>query len=504
MDTTYTEELNLVLLLKRALVWWRLFLCAGLIGAVLLGSVGYVKKSRDLAEAAAEAAKQAADKSESVVMEEPEVELLPNTEEELRAMLTKLQINQVQYFVSLAQTLQINENYRATSPLMQLDPHHKQTLVVQYVIDGNDSLAPLLTDIYYSQMLSKDVWEQIDAALGYEPESDYLAELLSMGITRSDTSGVLTIYLHLTKGVSQETASAALTGVMDAEYQALLAQGFFHSLHLAEINVRTSYDRDLENRQTNLNSTIKSQTDALINGQNNMTNVQKALFALYIESGNGSYLNFNPDDNRIIGDTAKADEKKAAEAKAAEEEEPAPPATVSLRDLIKYAAVGFILGVFLAALWLLWREMFFSGDSVETVPVLGRLRDGRARTVFEKIFFSQLVYRLVYGSPNVADQTRSMAAMLVNLCAGRDLKELTLVGADELSETAKPIWEEMRNALASSGVKVTEAALADAPGTGAQVLVLATGKTPVKTVRQLMERTAVVAGKVYGAIMLEV
>ncbi len=180
--------INLIDLIHRILLRWRLILIWLIIGAVLGNCVGYLRALR-----------RYQDEKEETALVENESETPSDEQTKVSADdydLTDQQILSVQSavdaYILMQRNYDIDIDYYKNSVKMQLDPNSVPTVTLQYYVDINQegkdassSVQDLTSDIRISlseKILGEDVCQKIEEELSWEVDPAYIQELITTDI----------------------------------------------------------------------------------------------------------------------------------------------------------------------------------------------------------------------------------------------------------------------------------------------------------------------------------
>ena len=301
------REISLRQLFWKVMMGWKLWILCAVLFAILLPGVKYAKDVR-----AYHAAQQPKDEKQ-----EPTV------------VLTDDEQQQIDDVKSLNLLIEKNSNYMQNSILMNIDPYQEHRMELQYYIDSDfvmnytkdskkdytSAIANAYVDYANNGVDQKTIWKDVST----KSEDKYLAELVSANSNSDNTFSVIIKYTDK-KGL--ESVAKQIQNELEKKQPEFSERIGGHKLVLVSENYQVCTDSDLATSQGNVSNLIKSYRDQITALKSAMSEDQ--LSELEREE------NLESDDK----------EESAAVQVAA-------PALSK-----KYVVLGFVMGVFLAALYL--------------------------------------------------------------------------------------------------------------------------------------------------------
>lgn len=299
------REVNLLDLFWSLLLSWRQIICFGIIFAVLLGGVKYVRDIRSY---------QAV---QNIDLEEKEEEL---PEDEMQQVLNAK---------NLISRIKEYEEYMASSALMQMNLYQKPVVELQYYIDSdytfnytqeseNDYSSDLLT-MYTSYILSGEMSKKVIDIAGLSVNQADFSEFWSVTQNGNSISLRVTCPEEKKMEVVAETIKTQLSK-KEAEFQEIGA----HKLKLMVESENVVVDNSLIDRRNSISGNIATFGTQLNNLKSNMSDQQLALLESEQE---------NAED-----DSTQALEKPGFS--------------------LKYMILGAFAGIFLICIWLASKIIF--------------------------------------------------------------------------------------------------------------------------------------------------
>lgn len=305
------REISLRHLFWKVMLGWKLWIVCALLFAILLPGVKYAKD--------AQAYKAAQQPQEDVTQ---------------TVTFTKTEQQQIDDVKSLQVLLDKNSQYMQESLLMNIDPYQEHVLELKYYIDSDytynyskdnkQNYTSAITNAYVDYaangLSQKEIWKDVNT----KAEAKYLAELVSATVDSDNTFSVLVKY---TDEKSLKSVSEAIQKELKGRYEDIADRIGSHKLVLVSENYQVRTDSDLANSQNAVTGLIKSYRDQISTLTSAMTE----------------------DQLKVV------DSELAAERENETVDEETVPETVEVSAPVfskKYVVLGFVMGIFLAALYL--------------------------------------------------------------------------------------------------------------------------------------------------------
>lgn len=444
------REISLVDLFWKVMMGWKAWLTCGIVFAVLLAGVSYLRSLQSyrtqLAEWETLQNAQSEDGVSDLTMEE---------EEEVRsaAYTSRNLISEKQYFEE--------------SILMQLDPYQENVLTLLYTVTpsdettGAETVATNEVAAYVSYAQGGGLAEEIGEALGLDTDVKYLNELISVtygspNITNSTTNSTMvitsfTIRFIYDKAEDMEAISGAVQEALQSQVPAISETLGDHTLTLVSETITVEADTDLAKQQIAMQEQISKHEDSLDTMMTDFTDAQKLLVTGAQEEAGG------------------------------QQQELAQPTAASVD--YKYPLIGFVLGVFLVAAWIFCKSAFSSRlqstDELEQLyhlRLLGVLQNRREAAGLDRLLLN--IKNRNHKQISEETEFRVMTSNLELICKANDVHSLFLTGT-EIERMSRAWVEQFTARMKESGVDVVygenvcydEAALRKAAETGCAVLV---------------------------------
>lgn len=358
-------EIDLVRFCKKALLQWRAILCFGILFAVIVSGVQYVRAIGSYKTQLAAIARDVADNAAS--LEAEEVDAVN------QAVLQQAKIKELQKYVDDSLYMHVNAlNYK------RLD-------LLYYVHSEGGVSADDVMALYHEYLLSYDSTKTICEKAGIKVSEKYINELLSItyvGTSKTDTglyphmansnqNGIMRVSFILTDDLDKEAVQSAIEELV-AGYD-VSKYGITSSVTVTELEANTNSCADIamQNRQQQITANL---TDLKASQKTTVTAFSDA---------QKEYM-----DQELLADT----EVEETDKKSYEEELMKPSFSK------KYFAIGFVLGVFLYIF--VFAMMLLFGSKVSSVLGAGltidliSLADPHARKNW--LFFDSILYKVLY------------------------------------------------------------------------------------------------------------
>lgn len=324
----------------RELFWqivmaWRFWIISGIIFAVLISGMHYVKGMKTYH---AEVAQQKAAEELEELTEE--VEASSSTD------FTKDELQQIQDAKSIKKAMEKSRKYLKNSVLMNIDPYQEKALVMQYYIDSNYSwninqdiesdYTSAVTAAYAEYVKSGAITSEIKKELGLDLDERYIEELISVDELEAEvkSNSILSVQVVYTDEEILNEMATVVEACIEGQTSVISDTVGSHTLKLLSENVVTQTDSELAAQQ----SVAQTQLSNYRNQLNALTNVmsEEQLAEL---------------DITVAADTLEDETDTDVVVQA-------PPTKPSYS--IKYLILGFLVGVFLVVLWVCAKVIFSS------------------------------------------------------------------------------------------------------------------------------------------------
>lgn len=316
------REISLIELFWKIVLAWRAWLVCGVVFALLLAGVGYMRDMNSYRAAVA-----SIEQEKETEEQDAEVE---------KVALTKDERQQVQDAKSLRQLMNKNRTYLKESILMNIDPYEENALILQYYIDSdytwniNDDIGTdytsAVTNAYAEYVKGGAVAKKIQSELGTDAEERYIEELISVKELESEVKAddILTIQIVYTDADVLEQIAPIVKECLESQTSVIRDTVGKHTLKLLSENAVVQTDSELVTRQANLQNQMNAYRSQLNTLLSTMSEAQLAELDIVL---------------------AREEEESEEEA----EELIVIPEKPAFR--VKYLVLGFMAGVFAVVLW---------------------------------------------------------------------------------------------------------------------------------------------------------
>lgn len=329
MESRIEREISLSNLFWKLLLGWRRWLAAGIIFAILLATFDYARDS-------------AAYKNTMSQQEKVQQGQIAET-----ISLTAEEQEEVETVKELQKTIAQTKNYLDNSILMNLNPYEEKVLVLQYYVDSDytynytqenkKDYTDAVVASYCNYVASGDMAAEICDQTELEISEFYLQELISSDSDSNSNSNsdadIFQITIVCNETEMLEQLSGVIQTVVENQTSSIANQIGSHSLKLLSTKITSQTDTELATQQ-------KAQRDVLSAYRTQLNNLKDALTEAQLTS-----LNM---------------EMQQEEAEEGTEIETNVAAPVSPSLSVKMLILGFIVGVFLACVWIVLEVLFTS------------------------------------------------------------------------------------------------------------------------------------------------
>lgn len=408
------REISLRHLFWKVMLGWKLWVVCALLFAILLPGVKYAKDAR--------AYKAAQQPQEDVTQD---------------IVFTKTEQQQIDDVKNLQALQDKNSVYMQESLLMNIDPYQEHVLELKYYIDSDytynyskdnrQNYTSAITNAYVDYaahgLNQKDVWKDVDT----QAEDKYLTELVSADVDSDNTFSVLVKY---TDNKSLKCVSEAIQKELKGRHEDIQKQIGSHRLVLISENYQVSTDTDLANTQNSVADLIKSYRDQISTLTSTMTEEQ-----------------------------LKVVDSELAEERDDETDVDAPESTDVSAPVFskKYVVLGFVMGIFLAAMCLVCVAVLSNRlqEAVELVRFyklrqFGVLTQGKGARGF-----TGFLLRIKYRNQKLLSAAASVQLAISNIelyCRNEGITKLFLTGS-EIEHVDKAIITKIVEGLSAKGVQ---------------------------------------------------
>ena len=331
------KEIDLIDLMKSIMKKWYIWMICGIVSALLFAGYRYMDNAAQFAE---NQAINSADIADS---------------------LSESEHSQVNAALFYQEGIKELGDYLENSILMQLAPYSEDVSVSHYVINGEEASIDAIKTSYETFVASGAWAESAIQSLALDVEPEYIQELVTTGINRTDAFPETKMICHYDVShdsdrlvvsrtfdlvVAGRTAKEAeqlaetIRSQMESYQEALQSKAGKHTLECVETHVTKHIDEKLIQKKKTTQSTIIGYTDALIKIKNGFNDTQNQYFASRIDE--------NPDVTKTKSQQVSVNNP--------------------MEGVVRYALIGLVFGVF-AACALLVIQYLFSG-TIKTIEEL--------------------------------------------------------------------------------------------------------------------------------------
>lgn len=407
------REISLRQLFWKVMMGWKLWIVCAILFAILLPGVKYVKDVRSYRAA-----------------------LRPQEEQqESTVIFTADEEQQIEDVKSLKLLVEKNSNYMQNSILMNIDPYQEHRIELQYYInsdfvmnytkdnkkDYTSAIADAYVDYVANGIDQKTIWKDVDT----KSDDKYLNELVSAYSSSDNTFSVVIKYTDK-KGL--ESVSKQIQSELEKKQPDFKESIGGHKLVLVSENYQICTDSDLANSQANVSNLIKSYRDQITNLKSSMSDDQ---------------LNELEREENLTADNEKDTEVVKVAAPALSK---------------KYVVLGFVMGVFLAALYLVCIAVLSNKlQAAEELVRYYKLRQFGIITKEQRTKgITGFLLRIKYRNQKMLspDASLQMASSNIELyCKNEGITKLFLTGS-EIERMKKEWITKLIENLKASGIQV--------------------------------------------------
>lgn len=430
------REIDLIDLMWKVAFAWKQCLVVGIICALLLPGIMYLKDMRSYSAS---------------LQKQQEVESAKGnlSKEEQRALLAENLTNDEMVAVDTAvmytRELDAAMKYYDNSPLMKIDPYNSDELVLEYYINSGyemdengvnkESYTEALSIAYINLVNNGSVVNSVADSAGLS--SADLSEL----IYASAEGNNVTIRIL---GADEDTRTAIATGIK-AEIEkskAMIANaiGAHEITELSEYTVRR-VNMDILDKQASAKNKIAT-------ASNNLANYKKAMSEDQLNVLNGL---LGIEEDVVLEDETGGESASEADTASTEVIEPVKPSFSK-----KYAAIGFVLGIFIVAGIIFLKEVLSGTLHYESefkdlfgIDLIGVVRKEKEYKGLDKV-----LYNFRYKNKRQMSEEEAIRHLVKSiglLCKEKDVNRLFVSGSC-MSELGENIRSAISNELASKGI----------------------------------------------------
>ena len=436
----------------KELIWdivsqWKAVVLASLLMALLFCGAKYVKDNSNY---------------RAVLEQQKETEAQKNLynnlskEEQIANIIKTLSVEDAEdvwLVVQEKEWLEKQKEYLTDSLLMGVDPTDQHVLSLVYLLNcENIDNLPVLLQSYESILDSEETAETVKAVINSNADSRYVEELLQYegSLTSSDKNGAkaasFTVKIVIPDDMDVEEVADALTNALKEQGQRLKAE-CPHSIFLVHYNTIRTYNSNVIREHKSLIDSINGIKASIKSAESNMSVKQKeAVEAI----------------SAIITDT---------DIFAEQEIQPESETLVSPGISMKYAFLGFIMGIFLYVFCyvviVILRGAVSDSSGVERYTkgrLLGEVYYTVKRTGLSKLLHSDFVDKLRYkGLIDFNTQVNKTEESVEAVCMHTKANEVSFIGLID-TDSIEHVKDAMLSIIGSIGDKGIKSSVLDAVG----------------------------------------
>ena len=439
-------EINIKELIWDLLAQWKAVLLVSLIMALLMCGARYAKD------------KSAFDAS-IIAQKEAEAQKALSKTERIAAVVDALPADKreaVWLIIQEKEWVDAQRDYLRESILMRTDPTNQRVLSMVFKIDAeNEEDLPVLAQAYASLAFSENTEEVLGTLIDPAANKKYIGELIrgSGDYTDSEANEMITasgpaitIRMILPEEANADDIAKAIAESLSEQGKKLKAKSP-HSIGLADYEEIRIYDRKTVKDRKNTFDSINSLETMIKTERNSLSVEQDAAVAAILKI---------IDEQDSVEELASAAEQETQPAAVA----PAPGPNV------KYAIMGFILGMLIYALCyvviVILRGTVNTASGIEGYTnsrLLGAAYYKGERAGLAKLLHSNLIDKLRYKNlPAFDSQIDRIGKSVAAVCTHADAKDVAIIKLTD-TETAKPLNDAIKSvadSIGNSGVNSNE------------------------------------------------
>ncbi len=413
------REISIGKLLWKLVFCWRFLLIWGVVFAILVTVLFYLKDWKGYKKV---------ENNQAVQVEDLETKF----------EFTEEQQEQIQNARELIQLIKENETYAQESVLMNIDPYEENVLELRYYVDSDyrfnylEDISPNYTSAvvasYSEYVQSGEMAENLSQDLDLNCEQKYIQELIT--VDESSSPEVFSIEIVYSEQETLRDMAEIVKEALNAQTAEISENIGGHTLKLLSENISVKVDLDLASQKKEHANTLTSYRTQLNTQKSTMTEEQLEILGF--------------------------------EASAGEAEEEAEPQTVSVisKPMIRlqYIILGFLAGIFLASVWVVVRVVYAETlqDSEELselygIRLFGVLKaPGEVRGLDNKL----LKWKNRHKKQMTLEQSLDIISSNIELvCENCNMKQIYLTGT-EIENVDKNLLKSIMSNVTKSGIEV--------------------------------------------------
>ena len=270
------QEISLVELAWKVIAGWRIWLVFGIVFAVLVPAVMYMRNERDY---------------QGKIKSPTQIEM-----EQAAGLLTQEEKLSVENVFRIQKRLKKGRTYLKKSILMHLNPYEVDELVLTYSVKKSKN-APILADALTAYVTSEMDKEQIFDGIIEDKDSEYLDELISASKYSGDSAKVKTVEIKV-YGRNQEElkkVESRMQAAMEKKIRELEQKEPETQILLLSTGRKTAVDSSLYDTQQGMQGRLDADTQKITELTANFNEQQKS----YLD-GLGKTDEETADDNTAV------------------------------------------------------------------------------------------------------------------------------------------------------------------------------------------------------------
>ena len=479
----FEKEVSLRELFWRTVMAWRVWIIWGIVFAVLISGMHYAKSMRSYQ---AEVAKQKAAE-----------ELAESTETvDETGSFSKDELQQIQDARSIKTAMEKSRKYLQNSILMNIDPYQEKALLLQYYIDSDytwninenveSDYTSAVTAAYAEYVKSGVVTSEIKNELGLDIDERYIEELISVDDLEAEvkSDSILSVQIIYTDDETLNEIADIVEKCIEEQTKTISDTVGSHTLKLLSVHIVTQTDDEVAAKQGTVQAQLNAYRSQLTTLTNSMSDEQLAEVDI---------MGDDEEDTQAVVQT--------------------PPTKPSFS--IKYLILGFLVGAFLAVLWVCAKVIFSSTlqSSEELSDLYGVRLLGCIRKEEKVSKIDEFLLKLKNRKRKKLSKEAAENILISNLelaCKAENIQKIFLTGTE--IEHVEKAWitaftEKMKNVgievVYGENVCYSAAALRDAVEIGTAVLLEQSNQSIYDEISKEMKMLKEQNVRILGGICVE-
>ena len=432
----HRKEITLDLLgyVFRVLKKWKRMIAFAILGAFLCGGLKYYQN--DKAYKAYEVQLGEQSENEKISLAEKKEELLSGFSETERQTAENI--------VELENSLIVQNSYRETAAVSQLDPYGVDRVMFSYTVEANGKAAAICRS-YSNSIFEEDAKELIVNASNGKVRSTDIVDLISVSVDdskdvmeeKTDNRGFFSVCVRGVDKESAENMAAAVEGIIANSQNVVTEELGEHSLSKlgyhyvkgrdeAIISIVNAVDSDISTKYSQIWQ-LKAQLP-----EEQMTKLNSYLDMMHLQDENGMV----------------------------EANDSLPEEVLPAKIDVKWIVIGFLLGIFIACVWegVLWilggqvntKKEFWENVSLRSFGVIADIDEEVKKGTIDR-----LIHRIqTIGKTKLSEEEeyQMMLADIKLLAAEENIQKIYLTGTEGV--TAPDCMERIKEDLQNCGIEI--------------------------------------------------